>query len=74
MSESRSAPAAPAVIDTSDILKGISSISAFIGQPRRRTFTLCSQGVLPVGKLGHHYIASKTTLAQHFRKLTSGQI
>jgi hypothetical protein len=55
-----------------DKLKGIERISAFIDEDPRRTATLLRKGILPAGKIGHDWVASRATLAEHYRRLTSG--
>ena len=74
MSDTNSAPAVLAAIDPSDILKGHYRIAAFIGEKPRRTYTLCAKGLIPVGRLGHGFVASKAVLAEHYRRLVSGQL
>ena len=56
-----------------DLLEGVDAISAFIGQPKRRTNYLLEQGRLPAGKLGARWVASKRQLAAFFAELTSGR-
>lgn len=62
----------PAATITDDALRGVVEIADFIGERRRRTFYLCERGLIPVGKLGSRWIASKTKLRAHYDKITSG--
>jgi hypothetical protein len=57
---------------TDDALRGVVEIADFIGESQRRTFYLCERGLIPVGKLGSRWIASKTKLRAHYDKITSG--
>jgi hypothetical protein len=57
---------------TDDALRGVVEIADFIGESQRRTFYLCERGLIPVGKLGTRWIASKTKLRAHYDKITSG--
>jgi len=56
-----------------DKLKGADRIAAFIDEPVRRTFNLLEQGLLPAGKQGREWLASKRALLQHYRRVTSGE-
>jgi hypothetical protein len=56
----------------SDLLRGAGPISEFIEEPLRRTFYLLENKQIPAGKLGNTWIASKTKLRDHFRRLTGG--
>lgn len=55
-----------------DRLSGIRAIAVFIGETERRTFYLAERGLIPVGKLGATWIASRKALREHFARLTSG--
>jgi hypothetical protein len=57
-----------------DKLSGVEQIALFIAEPVRRTYALCSKRIIPCGKQGAMYVASKQALAQHYRRLTSGQL
>jgi hypothetical protein len=59
-----------AVHFASDKLSGVAAISEFIDEPKRRTYYLLEQRLLPAGKLGNTWIASKATLLRHYAKLT----
>jgi hypothetical protein len=56
-----------------DILRGVSAIAKFIGENEARTFRLCATQLIPVGKQGNSYVASKQALRAHYVRLTSGQ-
>jgi len=55
-----------------DLLYGAASIAAFLGIPLRKTFYLLEQRRIPAGRLGREYVASRTALRTHFRKLARG--
>jgi hypothetical protein len=55
-----------------DLLKGMPEIARFLNEPERRAYYLCEKGLIPVGKLGATWIASKTKLRRHYDKLTGG--
>jgi hypothetical protein len=55
-----------------DRLVGVEAIAAFRGEPRRRTQYLLDKGVIPAGKEGNIFIASKQVLIAHHHKLTGG--
>jgi hypothetical protein len=54
----------------SDKLSGVAAISEFIDEPKRRTYYLLERGIIPAGKLGNIWIASKATLRRHYANLT----
>jgi hypothetical protein len=54
----------------SDLLRGADAISRFTGEPIRRVFYLLENKQLPGGKQGNVWIASKTVLREHYRRLT----
>ena len=56
-----------------DVLSGAKAIAEFIGENERRTIYLLERGMLPAGKLGQRWVASKRTLDRHFAELTSGE-
>jgi hypothetical protein len=53
-----------------DLLRGVKPISAFLGESERRVFYLLERGLIPGGKIGASWVASKTALREHFAKLT----
>jgi hypothetical protein len=55
-----------------DLLRGVRPIAAFIGENERRAFYLCEKGLIPCGKIGSSWVASKKALREHFAKLTGG--
>jgi hypothetical protein len=55
---------------SSDLLRGADAISRFTGENRRRVFYLLENGQLPAGKQGNVWIASKSALRAHYRRLT----
>jgi hypothetical protein len=53
-----------------DILSGVPEIAAFIGETVRRTYYLLEKGLIPAGKLGSVWVASKRKLRGHYDDLT----
>jgi len=53
-----------------DLLRGIKAIAEFIGKNQRQTFYLAEKQLIPVGKEGGIWTASKTALRDHYRKIT----
>jgi hypothetical protein len=60
----------PEICLADDLLHGVAEISAFIGESRRRTFYLLERGLLPAGKMGATWIASKSVIRASYDKLT----
>jgi hypothetical protein len=56
-----------------DKLRGVKKIAAHIGEPERRTQYLCEKRLIPCGKEGAHYVASKRQLDAHYAALASGR-
>ena len=54
----------------SDLVEGISKISAFLGMTPRRANYLAEKGLLPVFKKGHRWAALKSVLRQHYVDLS----
>jgi hypothetical protein len=55
-----------------DLLRGVPAIAEYIGETERKTYYQCEKGLIPVGKLGATWIASKTKLRRHYDQLTDG--
>jgi hypothetical protein len=55
-----------------DKIEGIVAIAAEIGSKPRRTQYLLERGMIPCGKVGHIWVASRKTLRAHFKQLTGG--
>jgi hypothetical protein len=55
-----------------DRLDGVAAIAEFIGEPPRRTNYLLERGILPAGKLGTRWVASKRRLTEHYTALVGG--
>jgi hypothetical protein len=53
-----------------DLLRGVPEIAEFLDEQERRVYYLLDRGLLPAGKLGDRWVASKAALRQHFAKLT----
>ncbi len=56
-----------------DLLRGVKQISEFIREDERSTFHKLSRGILPGGKEGKQWIASKRVLRDHYARLTAGK-
>jgi len=53
-----------------DRLRGVPRIAAFIGETERRTYYLLDKQLIPAGKQGAIWIASRAALRAHYDKLT----
>jgi hypothetical protein len=58
----------------SDILRGIIEISQFTGENQRRTTHLLENRLIPAGKIGNSWYASKTRLREHYARITAGTV
>ena len=56
-----------------DILRGAPKISRYIGENLRRTYYLLENEIIPAGKQGTLWIASKRRLRDHYERLTGGE-
>jgi hypothetical protein len=56
-----------------DLLRGAKSIARFLNQDPRATYHLLSRGLLPAGKEGAVWVASKARLREHYAYLTAGR-
>jgi hypothetical protein len=54
------------------MLRGVDAIAEYIGEPRRRTFYLLEKRLIPAGKEGNLWRASKRRLRDHYDRLTAG--
>jgi hypothetical protein len=54
-----------------DKLRGVVEISTFIDEPKGRTYYLLENGIVPAGKIGRSWIASKAVLRAHYRRITN---
>jgi hypothetical protein len=57
---------------STDGLRGVRAIAGFIGETERRTSYLLENRVLPAGKEGAAWIASKKRLRVYHREATGG--
>jgi hypothetical protein len=57
-----------------DLLKGVKAIARFIDEPERRVYYLLDQGLIPAGKLGSVWIASKLKLREYYAKIAAGRV
>ncbi len=57
----------------SDRLRGVAQIAEFIGERERRTRYLIERGLIPVGKEGMLFVASKQRLLDDWRRKTGGE-
>lgn len=55
-----------------DKLRGVRQIARFIGEPERVTYYLLENSIIPAGKLGRSWVASKEVLRAHFRRIAVG--
>ena len=55
-----------------DLLRGVRAIAEFIGEDERRVYYKCEKSLIPCGKEGNVYIASRRRLREHYAALTSG--
>jgi hypothetical protein len=56
-----------------DKVRGVSNIAVYLGETVRRTQYLCERRIIPVGKEGAHYVASKRRLRAYHEQVTSGE-
>ena len=56
-----------------DILCGVKAIAGYTGNSERRTVYLLERGLLPAGKVGALWIASKAKLRCHYDAITGGR-
>lgn len=56
----------------SDLLRGLTAISRFIGEDEPRTSRLIRERMISAGRLGRVYVASRRLLRQHYAELTAG--
>lgn len=57
---------------SADILWGAEKIAAFLGINKRQALWKLENGLIPAGKNGRVWVASKRKLVQHFSSVTSG--
>jgi hypothetical protein len=57
----------------SDRLQGISAIAKFIDESERRTHYLLSKGLIPCGKRGGRWEASKRAILADYERVTGGK-
>jgi hypothetical protein len=53
-----------------DLLRGIKRIAEFIGETESRTNYLGRRKLIPIGKIGRSWIASKRRLRKHYADLS----
>jgi hypothetical protein len=56
-----------------DVIRGVPAIAAFIGEDEHRTYRLCAGRIIPCGKQGASWIASKRALRAHYARLTGAE-
>jgi hypothetical protein len=54
----------------SDLLRGVRAISKEIGENERRTYYLLENKIIPAGKQGLFWMASRRGLREHYARLT----
>ena len=55
-----------------DLLRGVRPIAQEIGETTRRTYYLLENRLIPAGKQGSLWVASRRTLREHYDRLTRG--
>jgi hypothetical protein len=55
-----------------DFLHGVRQIAQFTGDKERRVYYLLERGLIPAGKLGDTWVASKRALRAHYARLVGG--
>jgi hypothetical protein len=58
--------------EVDDLIWGVGSIAAVINQSPRQAHYALTKGLLPAGKIGDKWVASKAALREHFGKIASG--
>ena len=56
-----------------DTLWGAQSIAEFVGINKRQALWKLERGLIPAGKNGRVWVASKRKLIEHFSNVTSGE-
>jgi hypothetical protein len=56
-----------------DLLHGCEQIGAELGVTPRRAYYLLEKGLIPAGKIGATWVASKRKLRDHHDRVTSGE-
>ena len=58
---------------SADMLWGAESIAEFLGIRKRAALWKLERGLIPAGKNGRVWVASKRKLVRHFSDVTSGE-
>lgn len=53
-----------------DLLRGVKAIAAFINEEERSTYHKLASGLLPGGKEGAVWVASRRVLREHYARIT----
>jgi hypothetical protein len=56
-----------------DLLVGAREVGLYIGRSPSAAHRLMATGMIPCGRVGQLYVASKRTLDRHFAELTAGR-
>ena len=56
-----------------DLIRGAKAISKFIHEDERKTYYLLEKRLIPAGKEGAIWIASRRALRAHYARLTGGE-
>jgi hypothetical protein len=56
-----------------DVLWGVKAIAKEVGQPERQVYYKLERGLLPAGKSGDTWVASRQALRAHFKELTAAR-
>jgi hypothetical protein len=68
--QTASAQAEVAVPLADDLLRGVKRIAREIGETERRTYYLLENKLLPAGKQGALWLASRRAIHEHYARLT----
>jgi len=55
-----------------DLIWGAAAIAKETGLTRRQAYYQLEAGLLPAGRIGEKWVASRRTLREHFAKIMSG--
>jgi hypothetical protein len=56
----------------SDVLRGVGAISQEVGLTKREAYYKLEKGIIPAGKDGSQWVASRKKLREHYANLTGG--
>jgi hypothetical protein len=56
-----------------DLVWGAEAIAEALNQKVRPVYYKLERGLIPAGKIGDQWVASRRTLREHFTRITSGR-